>query len=131
MNTTLMSLYVPAALLLIGAAGRTLIAGEFRWNNLYLGPDFCLAAISAGLLNFLDMFNAKDPNIGASKVGWGIGYVLVTLGIYMVVLIMHQNIEKRHTNPRTHSGVTMGLFANFFGLIPNFLFVWLKLKGML
>jgi hypothetical protein len=62
MNTTMLPFFVPVALLFIGAAGRTLIAGEFRWNNLYLGPDFCLAAISAGLLNFLDIFNAKDQN---------------------------------------------------------------------
>jgi hypothetical protein len=131
MNNTLMPLFVPAALLVIGAAGKTLIAGEFRWNNLYLGPDFSLAAISVGLLNFLDIFNAKAGPAASSKVEWGIVYVVVTLGIYMLVLIMHQNIEKRHTRSRSKAAVLMGLLANFIGLAPNFAFVWFKLKGTL
>lgn len=131
MNITTMSLLVPVALLLIGAAGKRLIACEFRWSNLYLGPDFSLAAIAAGLLNFLDMFNTKESTVGLSKVESGIVYLLMTLGIYMLVLIMHQNIEKRHQNLRASAGVAIGLAANLFGLLPNFAFVWFKLKGVL
>jgi hypothetical protein len=40
----LISLAVPFFLLGIGALGKHLIVGEFRWSNFYLGPEFSLAA---------------------------------------------------------------------------------------
>lgn len=129
----LTSLLVSSFLLLIGSLGKTLIAMEFRWSNFYLGPEFSLAAISAGLLNFLDMLNAKEVGEVFWRVISTIAYLAVTFGIYMLVLCMHQNIEKRQTSPQRRGSAVkwMGLLANFTGLLPNFAFAWLKLKGQL
>jgi hypothetical protein len=77
------------------------------------------------------MLNAKDIREVFWKVISTIVFLAVTFGIYMLVLCMHQNIEKRHTNPHGRVGRLMGFLANFVGLVPNFAFVWLKLKGSL
>lgn len=128
----LLSLAVPVALLVIGGLGRTLIISELRWSNFYLGTDFALAGIAAGLLNFLEVTDVSP------KIYWTVGYVVITIGIYMVVLCMHQNIEKRQLNAqseaarrRQRAGTGMGFLANFIGLAPSFLFAWFKLKGSL
>ena len=128
----LVSLAVPFLLLIIGGLGRHLIVSEFRWSNFYLGPDFALAGISAGLLNFLEMLDAKEITQVFWKILWTVAYLAIIFGIYMLVLCMHQNIEKRRLN-REHkrTGLGMGFMANFVGLIPSFLFAWLKLKGSL
>jgi hypothetical protein len=147
----LLSFAVPLVLSLIGGLGTWLIVTEFRWSNFYLGTDYALAGISAGLLNFLDMLDAKEVSEVTAKILWTVGYLAITLGIYMVVLVIHQNIEKRqrtadeehvrkkdaaarigHPTPaRPDVGKWMGMLGNFVGLGPSFLFAWLKLKGSL
>jgi type IV secretory pathway VirB3-like protein len=122
---------------------------EFRWSNFFLGTDFALAGVSAGLLNFVDMLEAKDITEVVWKIVWTVGYLAITLGIYMMVLCMHQNIEKRQavadekhwtakasggaaaTSKRIFVGTRMGMLANFIGLGPSFLFTYWKLKGTL
>lgn len=136
----LLSLAVPFVLLVIGGLGKHLVASEFRWSNFYLGQDFALSGISLGLLNFLEMLDAKEIKEVGGAVLWTVGYLTITIGIYMLVLILHQNIEKRQSNregkptaerKQMGAGIGMGFLANFFGLIPSFLFAWLKLKGWL
>jgi hypothetical protein len=135
----LLSLAVPFVLLVIGGLGKHLIVSEFRWSNFYLGPDFALAGISAGLLNFLGMLDAKEMKDVFWKVIWTVGYLVITFGIYMLVLCIHQNIEKRHpggeaktrSTQRGSDRIRMGFLANFIGLMPSFLFAWLKLNGSL
>jgi len=58
-------------------------------------------------------------------------YQTTTFGIYMLVLVMHQNIEKRETDRNLKASIVMGISANIVGLVPNFAFAWLKLKGWL
>ena len=127
----LLSLLVPFLLLMIGVLGKRLIAAQFRWRDFYLGPDFSLAAFAAGLLNLLELLNAKEGADLSGKLVGTMIYQTVTFGIYMLVLVMHQNIEKRDTNRRMMAAIVMGLSANFIGLVPNFAFAWLKLKGWL
>jgi hypothetical protein len=149
----LLSCTVPLALLLFGGLGKHLIISEFRWENFFLGPDFALAGMAAGLLNFLDVPDSKDVVGIPMKIYWTVGYFVITFGIYMVLLVLHQNIEKRqiaadeqydaakhaaaNANPprpvpkRIEAGVRLGMIANFVGLGPSFLFTFLKLKGSL
>jgi hypothetical protein len=147
----LLSFCVPLVLSVIGGLGTWLIVTEFRWSNFYLGTDYALAGISAGLLNFLDMLDAKELSEVTWKILWTVGYLAITLGIYMLLLCMHQNIEKRQSiadeehvrkkdaalkagNPapeRPDVGKKLGMLGNIVGLGPSFLFAWLKLKGSL
>jgi hypothetical protein len=133
---------VPLFLLILGGLGKHLITTEFRWGNFFLGPDFALTGIGAGLLNFLDMLDGRDVTSLVWKIIYTVCYLTLTFGIYMLLLVLHQNIEKRqvasdaaydasaHKPPiRPEAGVKLGMFANFVGLGPAFVFTLFKLNG--
>jgi len=147
----LLACIVPVFLLFLGGLGKHLIVTEFRWGNFFLGPDFALTGIGAGLLNFLDMLDGRDVTAFVWKIIWTVSYLVLTFGIYMVLLVLHQNIEKRQVASdvkhrsdseaaikagqlppkRPEVSVRLGMFANFVGLGPSFVFTFLKLKGTL
>ena len=129
---------VPMVLLIAGGLGKQLIVGEFRWSNFYLGTDFALASLSAGLLNFVDLVtDNKDVTTMFWPVIYTVGYLLVTFGIYLLLLCIHQGIEKRQKSMtekqerRKERGVWLGFVSNLIGGSLLCAFILLKARGSL
>jgi hypothetical protein len=124
----------PLLIAVAGAMGKILVRGSgISKRDFYLGQDLTLAAISAGLVNVLDI--AKDAQPGKNE-GFRLlftgSYVGLTFFFFIVVMVLHQVWERRD-NAEYHKRQVfwLGFASNILGLFLLFLFLWLKLGGTL
>jgi hypothetical protein len=117
-----------------GAMGKILVRSSgVSKKDFFLGQDLTLAAISAGLVNVLDI--AKDAQPGVNQ-GFRLlftgGYTGVTFFFFIVVMVLHQLWEKRDNQIDHKKQVLwLGFVSNGLGLFLLILFMWMKLGGKL
>lgn len=120
----------PTMIALAGALGRKLIRGtDFRKSDFFIGQDLALGAISAGLVNLLEV--AQDSASIASlpvSLFFTAAYIAFTFFMFIVILTLHQVWEKRENQPRRQI-LSLGIASNAVGLSLLVLFLWLKLHG--
>jgi hypothetical protein len=124
------ALLLPLLLAVAGSLGKKLVRGTpFRRSDLFLGLDLTLGALSAGLVNLLDL--AKDaatvPNLTATLF-FTAGYIATTFFFFLIILTLHQAWEKRENEPLKQI-LCLGVASNGIGLSLLLGFVWLKLSG--
>lgn len=124
-------LLFPTMLAVAGSLGKKLVRGtDFRRADFFLGPDLTLGALSAGLVNLLDI--SKDVQYTSNMTAnlfFTSGYIAITFFLFIVILSLHQVWEKRDNQPRRQI-LTLGVASNLIGLSLLVLFVWLKLGGL-
>ena len=124
------ALLLPLLLAIAGSLGKKLVRGtSFKRSDFFLGLDLALGALSAGLVNLLDL--AKDagaiPNLGASLF-FKSGYIAATFFLFLIILTLHQAWEKRENEPLKQI-LCLGVASNGIGLLLLVGFVYLKLSG--
>lgn len=128
-NRNFIALAVPIILLLVGGLGKKLVRHDKSWHrkDFYLGVDAALAAISAALIHIYDVTktlkstfeagNSASPQINklyATLVAT-VGFIVITLGLLMFVIGIHQNWESKDTN-RAGQWFWLVIFSNMIGL---------------
>ena len=120
----------PTMIALAGALGRKLVRGtDFRKSDFFIGQDLALGAISAGLVNLLEV--AQDANSIPSlpiSLFFTAAYIAFTFFLFIVILTLHQVWEKRENQPRRQI-LSLGIASNGIGMSLLVLFLWLKLHG--
>ena len=120
----------PTMIAIAGALGRKLVRGtDFRKSDFFIGQDLALGAISAGLVNLLEV--AQNANAVPSlpiSLFFTAAYVAFTFFLFIVILTLHQVWEKRENQPRKQV-LSLGVASNGIGLSLLVLFLWLKLHG--
>jgi len=120
----------PTMIAVAGALGRKLIRGtDFRRSDFFIGPDLALGAISAGLVNLLEVAqsSASVQSLPISLF-FTAAYTAVTFFLFIVILTLHQVWERRDTQPNRQI-LSLGIASNAIGLSLLVLFLWLKLHG--
>jgi hypothetical protein len=111
-----------------GSLGKKLVRGTpFRRSDFFLGPDLALGALSAGLVNLLDL--AKDA--GSVRylneiLFFTTGYIATTFFFFLIILTLHQAWERRQ-NEALEQILCLGVASNGIGLGLLLGFVWIKL----
>jgi hypothetical protein len=124
----------PLLIALAGAMGKILVRSNgVSRKDFFLGQDLTLAAISAGLVNVLDI--AKDAQPGQNE-----GFRLLFTGsyagfsffVFIIIMVLHQVWEKRdNADQRNRQAFWLGCVSNGLGLFLLILFMWLKIGGTL
>jgi hypothetical protein len=126
----LVVLMFPLLLAIAGSLGKKLVRGtEFRRSDFFLGQDLTLGALSASLVNLLDL--AKDANSVhnlTESLFFTAGYIAITFFFFIIILTLHQAWEKRE-NERLKQILCLGVASNGIGLCLLLGFVWLRLSG--
>lgn len=126
----IVALLFPTLLAIAGSVGKKLVRGtDFEKKDFFLGPDLTLGALSAGLVNLLDI--AKDSHSSltiTASLFFTSGYIAVTFFLFIVILALHQVWEKRDNQPGRQI-LSLGVASNAIGVSLLALFVWLKLSG--
>jgi uncharacterized membrane protein len=134
-NRFVIALLVPALLFFAGGLGKKLIRGGKNWDrrDWYLGVDAALAAMSAALINILEVFRQKRlvPSSGdlferqqvASTV-----FIALSFFVFLCLLALHQNLESQDTNAKAQKWGLL-LLSNGIGLGLMFGFI-LGVKGV-
>jgi hypothetical protein len=90
---------LPVFLAALGIFGKKLargVRGGWKRSDFYLGVEFTLAAVSAGLINILDALLKPSALAKALDRGMLLGNIGVAIGglfFFMFVLTMHQDYE--------------------------------------
>lgn len=126
----LVVLLFPVLLAVAGSMGKKLARGtDFRRGDFFLGPDMTLGALSAGLVNLLDL--AKDAKTSSDitvSLSVTAGYIALTFFFFLIILTLHQAWERRENEPLKQI-LCLGVASNGIGLCLLIAFVWLKLSG--
>jgi len=129
------ALLIPLTVLLVGALGKKLVRGAGRWRrqDFYVGIQLSLAAMASGFAYLADLFD-RSP-IPRDQSLTTLGFVLVALLLFMVVVAIHQDWEDAtesvgedtRSNPK-HQFWWLGFGANAVGITLLASFV-LLIKG--
>ena|ERR1700743_3470820 len=124
----------PLLIAVAGAMGKILVRSNgVSRKDFFLGQDLTLAAISAGLVNVLDI--AKDAQPGQNQ-----GFRLLFTGsysafaffVFIIIMVLHQIWEKRdNADQIKKQAFWLGCVSNGLGLFLLILFMWLKIRGSL
>jgi hypothetical protein len=130
----LVAFLFPLLIAVAGAMGKILVRSNgISRKDFFLGQDLTLAAISAGLVNVLEI--AKDTQPGKNE-GFRLlftgGYAGFSFFVFIIVMVLHQVWEKRdNPDQRKKQAFWLGCVSNGLGLFLLVLFMWLKLGGSL
>jgi hypothetical protein len=124
----------PFSIALAGAMSKILVRSNgVSTKDFYLGQDLTLAAISAGLVNLLDI--AKDAQPGQNlntRLLFTACYSLLSFFIFITIMVLHQLWEKRDApEQKKKQAFFLGGVSNILGLFLLILFMWLKLRDNL
>ena len=102
-NPYFISIAIPTILLITGAFAKKLVRGS-NWHrsDFYLGVEFSLAALSAGLIYLFDIAN-NHTNLAPmepKKIIIATAYLAVTFFLLLWILSTHQDWEKKEKNPK-------------------------------
>lgn len=112
---------VPVILILVAAIGKKLSREGKGWKgeDFYIGPDLCLAAVSAGLLKIFDLL--KHMPVPADKLydfeyGVGMSALLIigTFGGFVFVLSEHRELIGENATGQFRR-TRLGLLCNGIG----------------
>jgi hypothetical protein len=117
-------LFIPIVILLVGALGNKLIRGEqgWKWEDFYLGPDLCLAALSTGLLKVLELVyrnptDASQGNLLPEDELIVVCVITVTLFLFLLVICFHHDAKQSvGATPKKEPWFLLGFFCNGLGL---------------
>jgi hypothetical protein len=123
------ALGVPVIFILVGATGRKLVRGTgWQRSDFYLGPQLCLATLSADILFLADLF--REPMHGVSAQRREINAIILLAAVfflYIVLLALQQDWHERHNRPKTQlfwlvvlsNLIGGGLFVSFVFLVKE------------
>src|SRR5438876_6639167 len=81
---------IPIVLIIVGAVGQKLVeAVPFEWRHFYLGVDLTLSALSAALINVLDLFGTEKQLMKATVVTTVL-FIVACIFSFVVQLAFHQ-----------------------------------------
>jgi hypothetical protein len=121
---------IPLLLLGVAALGKKVARTKegWLWEDFYLGPDLCLAAVSTGLLKIFDLLRhlpvpTGDTNNFAYDVGLCALLIVITFTSFIYVLTEHR--ECSGETPRRFPRFRLGFVCNAIGLacLTGFLFL--------
>src|ERR1700685_723542 len=84
------ALLFPTLLAVAGSVGKKLVRGtDFIKTDFFLGPDLTLGALSAGLVNLLDIAKeVHSPESITPSLFFTAGYLAVTFFLFIVILAL-------------------------------------------
>ena len=112
---------LPIMLLFIAAIGRKLSRAEKGWlaEDFYLGPDLCLAAISAGLLKIFDLLrHLPVPAIQLVSFEYDVALsaFLIVFTFMMFIYVLSEHRDCIGISHRTLARVRLIVECNLIGL---------------
>ena len=130
---------VPILLLLFGVLGKWLVRRGWSLELSFMGPELVLAGLGSDLAHFLDFGSvfltrsAVPSQADLRRAGLGLLwtglYIVGSMGIYLVVVKIHQYFESSPAqvpNPsRFAQFFWLALFCNFVGVVSMAVVVWL------
>jgi len=106
-------------MLLAGACARKLIRGKgWERHDFYLGVEFCLAALSAGLANLSAIAaRASDASVDTGLALSLMAFFIATCFLLLlIVMSIHQDWAERGGRNRLTEIAWLGLISNVIGL---------------
>jgi hypothetical protein len=119
-------------LILSSAVAKKLVRGS-RWrrNDFFLGVELSLAAMAAGLTNFLELSKAARASGGVlspEKTASTAVFIVLCFLMLLVVLSAHQDWERRPQSP-VQQLIWLGVVCNLIGGGLMIVFI-LYVKGL-
>ncbi|HDC4602575.1 TPA: hypothetical protein O8U20_004057 [Enterobacter cloacae] len=130
-NKYFVALVFPLMMILCGGVIKKLARSSFwQKSDFYFGGELILAAMGAALLNLYDLTSlVKSPMLPAEMVNkylWTTSFIIICFVTLLLVVSVHQDLEKRTGSPRLQFWVLGPLF-NFIGVFLFAAFVmWIK-----
>jgi hypothetical protein len=130
------AVFVPILLMIAGACGKTLVeGGVWKWDNLFLGIELTLAALSAALTQVFTLMQRAvrasntsilNPPKAPSPETFGVVSLLMvtTFVLFVVLLVLHQQMQRPGVSAADRD-FYLGRVSNGIGLVLLFSFVLL------
>lgn len=131
-NPYITALVVPIVLILCSAVAKKLVRGSgWQRSDFFLGVELSLAAMAAGLVNFLDL--TKPALTGAAplspqKTTETAVFVAICFFLLLWVLSTHQDWERKPQSPKGQV-IWLGVISNLVGAGLMIAFI-LYVKGL-
>jgi hypothetical protein len=122
----------PLFVALAGAMGKILVRSSgISRKDFFLGQELTLAAISAGLVNVLDIAKDAQPqHFEGFRLLFTGSFTGVSFFVFISVMVLHQVWEKRdNAADLKKQAIWLGFVSNTLGLFLLFIFMWMKLGG--
>jgi hypothetical protein len=112
---------IPIMLLLVAALGKKLARTEKGWlfEDFYLGPDLCLAAVSTGLLKIFDLLRhlpVPADQLVSFEYDVALSAVLIVVTFIMFIYVLSEHRECTGTSPRRFARTRLVVECNLIGL---------------
>lgn len=117
-NSYITAIVVPILLILCSAVAKKLVRGSaWQRSDFFLGVELSLAAMAAGLVNFLDLSKpalANASQLSPQKTTETAVFVAICFFLLLWILSTHQDWEKRAQNTKGQI-VWLGVISNLVG----------------
>lgn len=131
-NPYITAIVVPLLLILCSAVAKKLVRGStWQRSDFFLGVELSLAAMAAGLVNFLDLTKPALTNaaqLSPQKTTETAVFVAICFFLLLWILSTHQDWEKRTQNTKGQI-IWLGVISNFVGAGLMVAFI-LYVKGL-
>lgn len=131
-NPYITAIVVPILLILCSAVAKKLVRGStWQRSDFFLGVELSLAAMAAGLVNFLDLTKPALTNasqLSPQKTTETAVFVAICFFLLLWVLSTHQDWEKRTQNTGGQI-IWLGVISNLVGAGLMVAFI-LYVKGL-